>query len=136
MALNTVVDTPAKTGIPAFRNGSEQLNERQAIPAIFPVSTSERHTRILRDRDHASVVGSTIAELIRHQLSFTKMVLDATITYPNESDHIRKAVGINAGQVVNIQMKSCPEGIPPPTDIKGSTPSFPLLPTVFLKTQS
>ncbi|KAI7940929.1 hypothetical protein MJO28_013214 [Puccinia striiformis f. sp. tritici] len=107
------------------------LNERQAIPTIFPVSTSERHTRILRDRDHASVVGSTIAELIRHQLSFTKMVLDATITYPNESDHIRKAVGINAGQVVNIQMKSCPEGIPPPTDIKGSTPSFPLLPTLL-----
>ncbi|KNZ50135.1 uncharacterized protein VP01_457g4 [Puccinia sorghi] len=35
--------------------------------SVTPKDTLELHTRILQDRDHASVVGSTIDELIRHQ---------------------------------------------------------------------
>ncbi|WAQ88615.1 hypothetical protein PtA15_10A34 [Puccinia triticina] len=72
--------------------GLQQLNDRQAIPAIFLVFTSERHARILRHRDHASVT-----------------VLDATLTFLNEIDRIGNAVDINTSQVANVQLKPCPE---------------------------
>ena len=104
--------------------GLQQLNERQAIPAIFLVFTSERHARILRDRDHASVVGSTIDELIRHQPSLKKTVLEATLTFLNEIDRIGKAVDITASQVVNVQLKACGEE-PSQAAIEGTNSSVP-----------
>jgi len=74
--------------------GLQQPNERQAIPAVFSVFTSEKHARILQNRDHGSVVGSTTDELIRHQPLLKKKVLDATLTFLNEIDRIGKAVDI------------------------------------------
>ncbi|KAI9612777.1 hypothetical protein H4Q26_007938 [Puccinia striiformis f. sp. tritici PST-130] len=125
-AFDVIAAIPSALGALCLNDvGLEQLNERQAIPAIFSVFTSERHAQILRDRDHASVVGSTIDELVQHQPTLKKMVLDATLTYLKEIDRIGKAIDINASQVVNVQLKSCPEDVPA-TAIKGSTASLPV----------
>ncbi|WAR63783.1 hypothetical protein PtB15_17B384 [Puccinia triticina] len=109
-AFDVIAAIPSALGALCLNEvGLQQLNDRQAIPAIFSVFTSERHARILRDRDHASVVGSTIDELIRHQPSLKKTVLDSTLTFLNEIDRIGNAVNINTSQLANVQLKPCPE---------------------------
>ncbi|KAI9600681.1 hypothetical protein H4Q26_000471 [Puccinia striiformis f. sp. tritici PST-130] len=111
-AFDVIAAIPSALGALCLNDvGLEQLNERQAIPRSF--------------RDHASVVGSTIDELVRHQPTLKKMVLDATLTYLKEIDRIGKAIDINASQVVNVQLKSCPEDVPA-TAIEGSTASLPV----------
>jgi E3 ubiquitin-protein ligase HUWE1 len=105
----------------------QQLNDRQAIPAVFLVFTSERHGRIVRDREHASVVGSTIDKLFRHQSSLTKMERDATFTFLKEIDCIGKAVDINESQLVNSQLETCPEESSQAA-IEGSMPSVAQVP--------
>ncbi|KAA1107112.1 hypothetical protein PGT21_002719 [Puccinia graminis f. sp. tritici] len=127
-AFDVIAAIPSALGALCLNDvGLQQLNDRQAIPAIFSVFTSERHARILRDRDHASVVGSTIDELIRHQPSLKKTVLDATLTFLNEIDRIGKAVDINGSQIVNVQLKTCPEESSQAA-IEGSMPSVAQVP--------
>jgi E3 ubiquitin-protein ligase HUWE1 len=128
-AFDVIAAIPSALGALCLNEvGLQQLNERQAIPAIFAVFTSERHARILRDRDHASVVGSTIDELIRHQPSLKKTVLEATLTFLSEIDRIGKAVDVTASQVVNAQLKACVEESPQAA-IEGASSSLPVAPS-------
>jgi E3 ubiquitin-protein ligase HUWE1 len=108
-AFDVIAAIPSALGALCLNEvGLQQLNERQAIPAIFAVFTSERRARILRDRDHASVVGSTIDELIRHQPSLKKTVLEATLTFLSEIDRIGKAVDITASRRGDERKSWCP----------------------------
>jgi hypothetical protein len=74
------------------------------------------------------VVGIIIDELIRHQPSLKKTVLEATLTFLSEIDRIQKAVDITASQVVNVQLKACVEESPQAA-IKGASSSLLVAPS-------
>lgn len=123
-AFDVIAAIPSALGALCLNEvGLKQLNERQAISVIFSVFTSERHARILRDRDHASVVGSTIDELIRHQPSLKKTVLDATLGFLNEIHRIGKAVDIHASQIANVQLRNSADDTSQTTPLDASAPA-------------
>ncbi|KAH9820843.1 hypothetical protein DFH28DRAFT_1121207 [Melampsora americana] len=91
-AFDVIAAIPAALGALCLNEvGLKQLNDRKAIQSIFAVFTKEKHVKILRDRDHASVVGSTIDELIRHQPSLKQAVLEATLDFLRRIDSIGRA---------------------------------------------
>ncbi|KAG6336038.1 hypothetical protein ID866_3054 [Astraeus odoratus] len=58
--------------------GQDQLAARPSIiPGIFSIFTSERHLKILRDKENAVLIGTSIDELIRHHPSLKAPVFDA-----------------------------------------------------------
>ena len=47
--------------------GQDQLTARPSIiPSIFSIFTSERHLKVLQDKENAVLIGTAIDELIRH----------------------------------------------------------------------
>lgn len=47
--------------------GQSQLSNRPSIiPAIFAIFTSERHLKVLIDKENAVIIGTAIDELVRH----------------------------------------------------------------------
>lgn len=58
--------------------GQDQLSARPSIiPGIFSIFTSERHLKVLRDKENAVLIGTSIDELIRHHPSLKMPVFDA-----------------------------------------------------------
>ncbi|KAG6372318.1 hypothetical protein JVT61DRAFT_7758 [Boletus reticuloceps] len=58
--------------------GQDQLSARPSIiPGIFSIFTSERHLKVLRDKENAVLIGTSIDELIRHHPSLKTPVFDA-----------------------------------------------------------
>ncbi|KAI6119856.1 hypothetical protein EDD16DRAFT_1895336 [Pisolithus croceorrhizus] len=58
--------------------GQDQLAARPSIiPGIFSIFTSERHLKVLRDKENAVLIGTSIDELIRHHPSLKAPVFDA-----------------------------------------------------------
>ncbi|KAI6157744.1 hypothetical protein BKA82DRAFT_130841 [Pisolithus tinctorius] len=58
--------------------GQDQLTARPSIiPGIFSIFTSERHLKVLRDKENAVLIGTSIDELIRHHPSLKTPVFDA-----------------------------------------------------------
>ena len=58
-----------------------QLVARPSIvPTLFTIFTSERHVRILQDKDNAALIGSAIDELIRHHPALKMVVFDSLIS--------------------------------------------------------
>ncbi|KAI6046227.1 hypothetical protein EDC04DRAFT_2888377 [Pisolithus marmoratus] len=60
------------------QTGQDQLAARPSIiPGIFSIFTSERHLKVLRDKENAVLIGTSIDELIRHHPSLKAPVFDA-----------------------------------------------------------
>ncbi|KAJ7703165.1 hypothetical protein B0H17DRAFT_1175941 [Mycena rosella] len=58
--------------------GTAQLaSHPSVIPAIFSIFTSDRHLKILLDKENAVLIGTTIDELIRHHPSLKGPVFEA-----------------------------------------------------------
>ncbi|KAK2463266.1 hypothetical protein APHAL10511_004921 [Amanita phalloides] len=58
--------------------GQTQLAKRPSIiPSIFSIFTSERHSKVLLDKENAVLIGTAIDELIRHHPSLKTPVFDA-----------------------------------------------------------
>ncbi|KZS98333.1 hypothetical protein SISNIDRAFT_546300 [Sistotremastrum niveocremeum HHB9708] len=58
--------------------GQDQLTARPSIiPSVISVFTSEKHLKVLQDKENASLIGSAIDELIRHHPSLKTQVFDA-----------------------------------------------------------
>lgn len=59
-------------------NGQAQLKQRPSIiPAIFSIFTSERHLKVLLDKENAVLIGTAIDELIRHHPSLKAAVFES-----------------------------------------------------------
>ncbi|KAH9935552.1 uncharacterized protein B0H18DRAFT_1082292 [Fomitopsis serialis] len=55
--------------------GQTQLAERpNIIPGLFSIFTSERHQRVLQDKENAAIIGTAVEELIRHHPSLKQAV--------------------------------------------------------------
>jgi len=60
--------------------GLDQLSAKPTVvPGIFAIFVSERHVKVLQDRENAVLIGSAIDELIRHHPSLKTPVFDAII---------------------------------------------------------
>ncbi|KAI0268805.1 hypothetical protein BC834DRAFT_923157 [Gloeopeniophorella convolvens] len=58
--------------------GQDQLSARPTIiPGLFLIFTSERHQRVLQDKENAVLIGSAVDELIRHHPSLKSAVFEA-----------------------------------------------------------
>ncbi|KAI0063633.1 hypothetical protein BV25DRAFT_1854068 [Artomyces pyxidatus] len=58
--------------------GQDQLTARPTIiPGLFSIFTSERHQRVLQDKENAVLIGTSIDELIRHHPSLKPAVFEA-----------------------------------------------------------
>ncbi|KAI8460869.1 hypothetical protein BY996DRAFT_6429551 [Phakopsora pachyrhizi] len=100
-AFDVIAAIPSALGALCLNEvGLRQLNSRKAIQAIFSVFTREKHARILRDRDHAT--------LIRHQPSLKKTVLEATNIDPS------------AASLSRVLLKSEPKEIEQTKDVNDS----------------
>lgn len=57
--------------------GQDQLAARpNIIPCLFSIFTSERHQRILQEKENAVLIGTAIEELIRHHPALKERVVD------------------------------------------------------------
>lgn len=58
--------------------GQDQLTARPTIiPGLFSIFTSERHQRVLQDKENAVLIGTTVDELIRHHPMLKTSVFEA-----------------------------------------------------------
>ncbi|KAI5123932.1 hypothetical protein M0805_006347 [Coniferiporia weirii] len=63
------------------QTGQEQLAARPSIiPALFSIFTSEKHLKILTDKENAASIGSSIDELVRHHPSLRAAVFSSLIS--------------------------------------------------------
>ncbi|TDL26261.1 hypothetical protein BD410DRAFT_895667 [Rickenella mellea] len=58
--------------------GQDQLASRPSIiPGLLTIFTSERHLKVMQDKENSALIGSAIDELIRHHPSLKAIVFDA-----------------------------------------------------------
>lgn len=58
--------------------GQDQLEARPTIiPGLFSIFTSERHQRVLQDKENAVLIGTAVDELIRHHPFLKAAVFEA-----------------------------------------------------------
>lgn len=58
--------------------GTAQLASHPSIiPSIFSIFTSDRHLKVLLDKENAVLIGTTIDELVRHHPSLKDAVFEA-----------------------------------------------------------
>ncbi|KAF9820248.1 hypothetical protein IEO21_01462 [Rhodonia placenta] len=58
--------------------GQDQLTARpNIIPGLFSIFTSERHQRVLQEKENSVLIGTAIEELIRHHPALKQSVFDA-----------------------------------------------------------
>lgn len=58
--------------------GQDQLASKPSIiPSIFSIFTSERHLKVLSEKENAAIIGSAVDELIRHHPSLKDGVFAA-----------------------------------------------------------
>lgn len=58
--------------------GQDQLTARpNIIPALFAIFTSEKHQRVLQEKENSVIIGTAVEELIRHHPSLKDAVLES-----------------------------------------------------------
>ncbi|KAJ7287510.1 hypothetical protein C8J57DRAFT_1707813 [Mycena rebaudengoi] len=110
--------------------GTAQLASHPSIlPAIFSIFTSDRHLKVLLDKENAVLIGTTIDELIRHHPSLKTPVFDAlkatlskiealgtAYVVPEELQQWYKLVGITPGAEPDVSMEDVPTDAASPSD--------------------
>jgi len=72
--------------------GQAQLaNHPSIIPSIISIFTSERHLKILIDKENAVIIGTAVDELIRHHPSLKHPVFEALMSTLNHLENIGMA---------------------------------------------
>ncbi|KAF9268895.1 hypothetical protein L218DRAFT_977318 [Marasmius fiardii PR-910] len=72
--------------------GQAQLSARPSIiPAIFSIFTSDRHLKILLEKENAVLIGTAIDELIRHHPTLKAPVFDALKSTMNKIEDLGNA---------------------------------------------
>ena len=72
--------------------GQDQLASRPTIiPGYFSIFTSERHLRVLQDKENAVIIGSAVDELVRHHPVLRPAVFDTVCITLSRIEDIGKA---------------------------------------------
>ncbi len=60
------------------QTGQDQLTARKnIIPSLFAIFTSEKHQRVLQEKENSVIIGTTVEELIRHHPALKEAVLES-----------------------------------------------------------
>jgi E3 ubiquitin-protein ligase HUWE1 len=92
--------------------GQAQLARRPSIiPSIFSIFTSERHSKVLLDKENAVLIGTAIDELIRHHPLLKTPVFEAIKGTLSKIEELGKAFVIPSSQqhwynLVTVQASS------------------------------
>lgn len=79
--------------------GQVQLARRPSIiPSIFSIFTSDRHSKVLLDKENAVLIGTAIDELIRHHPSLKTPVFEAIKGTLSKIEDLGKAFVIPSSQ--------------------------------------
>lgn len=118
--------------------GLAQFNNRPIIARYFAIFSSERHVRILAERDNGNMIGASIDELIRHHPSLKDQVLEAVVESlkvlrekgrafvpPSNEGYGLQAVpvaktaseGEAAGETTDVVMQDSPAAAAPPAKV-------------------
>ncbi|KDR75882.1 hypothetical protein GALMADRAFT_248624 [Galerina marginata CBS 339.88] len=78
-AIEVVQSIPNAIGALCLNEAGQALLSKRPsiIPAIFSIFTSERHLRVLIDKENAVIIGTAVDELIRHHPSLKTPVFEA-----------------------------------------------------------
>ncbi|KAL4252810.1 UPL family protein [Abortiporus biennis] len=81
--------------------GQDQLTARPTIiPALFSIFVSERHQRVLQEKENAVLIGTSIEELIRH--------------HPSLKDSVFQSIKTTLGTIEELGKNwVCPEDLKP-----------------------
>ncbi|KAJ6593931.1 hypothetical protein B0H19DRAFT_1215807 [Mycena capillaripes] len=114
--------------------GTAQLASHPSIiPAIFSIFTSDRHLKVLLDKENAVLIGTTIDELVRHHPSLKAPVFEAlkatlskievlgnAYVVPPELQQWYKLVGVSpaaaGGSDADVAMEDVPSDAPSPSE--------------------
>ena len=74
------------------QTGQDQLAARPSIiPGLLSIFTSERHLRVLQDKENAVLIGTSIDELIRHHPFLKAAVFEAVRSILGQIEDLGKA---------------------------------------------
>ena len=119
------------------QTGQDQLAARPSIiPGLLSIFTSERHLRVLQDKENAVLIGTSIDELIRHHPFLKAAVFEAVRSVLGQIEDLGKAFLIPEDIRHFYQLISDP-GVTPPAegetgiemDVDPSPPSIPVAPS-------
>ncbi|KAI5477751.1 E3 ubiquitin-protein ligase HUWE1 [Pseudohyphozyma bogoriensis] len=111
--------------------GLTQFNTRNIILRYFSTFTSDRHVRLLQERDNSTMIGTCVDELIRHHPSLKEKVLGAALDVLKTIREQGKAFVPESSEGYALQRPK--EGEDVAMDVSDSpaeaTPATPLSPT-------
>lgn len=95
--------------------GQDQLTARPTIiPGLFSIFTSERHQRVLQDKENAVLIGTTVDELIRHHPMLKTSVFEAIKSTLSKIEDLGNAYVVqeNVKQWYKLLAPSAPAAVP------------------------
>lgn len=101
------------------QTGQVQLAARPSIiPGLLSIFTSERHLRVLQDKENAVLIGTSIDELIRHHPFLKAAVFEAVRSILGQIEDLGKAFIVPDDIRPFYQLMPEPE-VPPPAEGEG-----------------
>lgn len=101
------------------QTGQDQLAARPSIiPGLLSIFTSERHLRVLQDKENAVLIGTSIDELIRHHPFLKAAVFEAVRSILGQIEDLGKAFIVPEDIRHFYQLIPDPE-VPPPVEGEG-----------------
>lgn len=102
------------------QTGQDQLAARPSIiPGLLSIFTSERHLRVLQDKENAVLIGTSIDELIRHHPFLKAAVFEGTRSVLGQIEDLGKAFIVPEDIRHFYQLIPDPEAPPPAQDEAG-----------------
>jgi len=102
------------------QTGQDQLAARPSIiPGLLSIFTSERHLRVLQDKENAVLIGTSIDELIRHHPFLKVAVFEGVRSILGQIEDLGKAFTVPEDIRHFYQLIPDPETPPPAQDEAG-----------------
>jgi len=96
------------------QTGQDQLAARPStIPGLLSIFTSERHLRVLQDKENAVMIGTSIDELIRHHPFLKTAVFEGVRSILGQIEDLGKAFTVPEDIRHFYQLVPDPEAPPP-----------------------
>jgi E3 ubiquitin-protein ligase HUWE1 len=103
------------------QTGQDQLAARPSIiPGLLSIFTSERHLRVLQDKENAVLIGTSIDELIRHHPFLKVAVFEAVRSILGQIEDLGKSFIVPQDIRHLYQLIPDPELPPPEEDQAGA----------------
>ena len=100
------------------QTGQDQLAARPSIiPGLLSIFTSERHLRVLQDKENAVLIGTSIDELIRHHPFLKIAVFEGVRSVLGQIEDLGKVFIIPEDIRHFYQLVPDPEAPPPEQDV-------------------